>query len=37
MVYILQGTITDDRNGVAKEYGPGPDWPEDKDTQHWLE
>ena len=22
MVYILQGTITDHRNGVAKEYGP---------------
>jgi quercetin dioxygenase-like cupin family protein len=37
MVYILQGTITDHRNGVAKEYGPGPGWPEDKDTMHWLE
>jgi len=27
MVYILQGTITDHRNGVAKEYGPGVGWP----------
>jgi len=37
MVYILQGTITDHRNGVAKEYGPGVGWPEDKNTMHWLE
>lgn len=37
MVYILQGTITDHRNGMAKEYGPGVGWPEDKDTMHWLE
>jgi quercetin dioxygenase-like cupin family protein len=37
MVYILQGTITDHRNGVAKEYGPGVGWSEDKNTTHWLE
>ena len=37
IVYILQGTITDYRNGVAKEYGPGVGWPEDKNTTHWLE
>jgi quercetin dioxygenase-like cupin family protein len=37
MVYILQGTITDHRNGVDKEYGPGVGWPEDKSTTHWLE
>jgi quercetin dioxygenase-like cupin family protein len=37
MVYILQGTITDHRNGVAKEYGPGVGWPEDRNTLHWLE
>jgi quercetin dioxygenase-like cupin family protein len=37
MVYILQGTITDHRNGLAKEYGPGAGWPEDKNTTHWLE
>jgi quercetin dioxygenase-like cupin family protein len=37
MVYILQGTITDHRDGAAKEYGPGVGWPEDKNTTHWLE
>ncbi|WP_084503425.1 cupin domain-containing protein [Desulfatirhabdium butyrativorans] len=37
MVYILQGTITDHRNGVAKDYGPGVGWPEDRNTTHWLE
>jgi quercetin dioxygenase-like cupin family protein len=37
MVYILQGTITDHRNGAAKEYGPGVGWPEDRNTTHWLE
>lgn len=36
-VYILQGTITDHRNGVATDYGPGPGWPEDRNTTHWLE
>ncbi len=37
MVYILQGTITDHRNGESKDYGPGVGWPEDKNTTHWLE
>jgi quercetin dioxygenase-like cupin family protein len=37
MVYILQGTITDHRDGVAKEYGPGVGWPEERNTTHWLE
>ena len=37
MVYVLQGTITDHRDGVAKEYGPGVGWPEDRNTMHWLE
>ena len=36
-VYILEGTITDHRDGVATDYGPGPGWREDKDTIHWLE
>jgi uncharacterized cupin superfamily protein len=31
IVYILQGTITDHRNGV------GVGWPEDRNTLHWLE
>jgi len=37
VVYVLQGTITDHRNGVATDYGPGPGWPEDRNTTHWLE
>ena len=37
VVYVLQGTITDIRDGVAREYGPGVGWPEDKSTTHWLE
>ena len=36
-VYVLQGTITDHRDGVATEYGPGVGWPEDRHTLHWLE
>ena len=37
MVYVLQGTITDHRNGQATDYGPGLGWPEDRHTLHWLE
>jgi quercetin dioxygenase-like cupin family protein len=37
VVYILHGTITDHRDGVATEYGPGVGWPEEKNTTHWLE
>jgi quercetin dioxygenase-like cupin family protein len=37
MVYILQGMITDHRNGVDTDYGPGVGWPEDRNTLHWLE
>ena len=37
LVYILQGTITDHRNGVATDYGLGVGWPEDRNTTHWLE
>ena len=36
-VFILEGTITDHRNGVATNYGPGVGWPEDRNTTHWLE
>jgi quercetin dioxygenase-like cupin family protein len=32
----LQG-ITDHRNGIATDYGPGVGWPEDHNTIHWLE
>lgn len=37
IVYILQGSITDHRDGVASDYGPGLGWPEDRNTLHWLE
>jgi quercetin dioxygenase-like cupin family protein len=37
IVYILQGTITDHRDGAATDYGPGVGWPEDRNTRHWLE
>ena len=37
LVYILEGTITDHRDGVATDYGPGVGWPEDRNTLHWLE
>jgi quercetin dioxygenase-like cupin family protein len=36
-VYVLQGTITDHRDGIATDYGPGAGWPEDRNTVHWLE
>ena len=38
LVYMLQGTITDHRDGIATDYeAPGVGWPEDRDTLHWLE
>ena len=37
IVYVLEGTITDHRDGVATDYGPGVGWPEDRSTTHWLE
>jgi quercetin dioxygenase-like cupin family protein len=37
LVYVLQGTFTEHRNGVVTEYGPGSTWVEDHDTTHWAE
>ncbi len=37
VVYVLSGTVTDHRDGVATDYGPGLGWPEDHTTHHWLE
>jgi len=37
VVYILDGTITDHRDGVDTDHGPGVGWPEDRNTTHWLE
>lgn len=36
-VFVLEGTITDHRDGIATDYGPGLGWPEDRTTVHWLE
>ena len=36
-VYILQGTITGHRNGVATYSGLGVGWPEDRNTTNWPE
>lgn len=36
-VYVLQGVITDHRDGMDTDYGPGVGWPEDRTTLHWLE
>jgi hypothetical protein len=35
--HVLQGTITDHRNGVAADYVPGAGSPEDRNTTHSLE
>ena len=37
VVFVLEGTITDHRDSVATDYGPGLGWPEDRTTTHWLE
>jgi quercetin dioxygenase-like cupin family protein len=36
-VYVLEGKITETRNGVTKEYGPGEAWFENKETNHRVE
>ena len=36
-VYILEGKITETRNGVVKEYGSGEVWFENKETNHRVE
>ena len=36
-VYVLEGKITETRNEVTKEYGPGEVWYEDKNTNHRVE
>jgi quercetin dioxygenase-like cupin family protein len=37
IVFVLEGSITDHRDGTATDYGPGVGWPEDRNTRHWLE
>lgn len=37
LVYVLSGTITDHTADGDRDYGPGPGWPENHTTLHWLE
>jgi len=37
IVWVLQGSITDHRDGAQTDHGPGLGWPEDSRTVHWLE
>lgn len=37
VVYVLEGSISDHRDGHTTDYGPGVGWPEDRNTRHWLE
>jgi quercetin dioxygenase-like cupin family protein len=36
-VYVLEGKITETRNGVVKEYGPSEVWFENKETNHRVD
>src|SRR5262245_56144529 len=36
-VYVLEGRLTETRNDVTKEYGPGEVWFENRETNHRLE
>ena len=36
-VYVLEGKITETRNDVVREYGPGESWFENKETNHRVE
>jgi len=35
--YVLKGTVMDHRGDVAKEYGAGGYWAEDRNVTHWVE
>jgi quercetin dioxygenase-like cupin family protein len=37
IVYILEGTLTEYRNGVARIVKPGDTWAEEANTVHWIE
>ena len=36
-VYVLEGRLTETRNDVTKDYGPGDVWFENRETNHRLE
>lgn len=37
IVYILEGTLTEYRNGVGRIVKPGDTWAEEANTVHWME
>lgn len=37
IVYILEGSLTEHRNGIARVVRPGDTWSEDANTIHWIE
>lgn len=37
LAYVVQGNITEHKNGVSKEYGPGEAFTATKETTHWFE
>jgi quercetin dioxygenase-like cupin family protein len=37
IVYILEGSLTEYRNGVARIVKPGDTWAEEASTTHWME
>jgi quercetin dioxygenase-like cupin family protein len=36
-VYVLKGTVMNHIGDVAKEYGAGQSWAEDRNVTHWVE
>ncbi len=37
VAYVLKGTVINHRGDVAKEYGVGENWAEDRNVTHWVE
>ncbi len=37
VAYVLKGTVINHRGDVAKEYGMGENWAEDRNLTHWVE
>ncbi len=37
VVYVLQGTVINHRDGAATVYRAGDTWLENKETNHWVE
>jgi quercetin dioxygenase-like cupin family protein len=37
IVYILEGTLTEHRNGTVRVVKPGDSWAEEANTVHWIE